>query len=158
MHRSVITATLSSVILSLFAATANAELLTVPDKVRASILKRHPTAQELQTNGYETHFGQKLLEVTFVEEGSTTPIIELYRSSGHLFAAEVAVADLNAVPSDVRDAISKAFPDSQMKKAEMMVNPNGAGEEHEILLLTGGDMWRVIVNHKSEIISKERAQ
>ncbi|MDD4915527.1 MAG: hypothetical protein PHW13_10905 [Methylococcales bacterium] len=125
----------------------------IPDKVKASILKRHPKAQDLQASP-EIHFQRHLLEVSFKEEGSDEPIMELFREDGHLFGNELQLVDLTEAPDAVRESLKTNFPNYTLKKAEMVANPNGNGEEYEVYLVSGGANWKVSVSEKGQIENK----
>ncbi len=152
---SLITTTLSTLLLSVVTLAVNAEPTTVsiPDKVKADILKRHSTAQDLEAS-HETHFGQNLLEVTFKEEGKAQKL-ELFRADGNLFTDELLLDDLNEAPSAVKESLEKNFPGYALKKAELIVNPNGADEEYELYLVVGDVNWKISVNEKGDIQGKD---
>ncbi len=154
MRHTIIT-TLVAFILSVFTYTANAQQsvnVDIPKKVKADILKRHPKAQDLEASN-EVHFGQNLLEVTFKEEGSKIPDFELFKENGDLFTNELFLDDLNEAPT-IKEALEKNFPGYELKKAALIVNPNGVGEEYEIYLTVGGVNWKVSFNQKGNIEEK----
>ncbi len=133
---------------------AFAEEAAVSDKVRASVLKRHPQATDM-LGTMETHFGQQLLEVSFKDaEGQV--LHELFRSNGALFTGELVLDNPQQVPPMVTDAVKANFPDARIEKAELVVNPNGVGEEYELIVNASSGKWRVAVNDKGAITSKER--
>jgi hypothetical protein len=155
MHQ-LVTTTLGALLLSTIALTANALQSTnvsIPEKVKSDILTRHPKAQDLQAS-YETHFGQNLLEVAFKEEGKE-PKLELFKTNGALFTDELPLEDLNEAPPAVKEALEKNFPGYELKKAELIANPNGAGEEYEMYLVVGDVYWKVSVNEKGNIERKD---
>lgn len=127
---------------------------SIPAKVQADILKRHPEAQELQASS-ETHFGVKLLEVGF-KLASGEPMLELFTAQGHLFTNELRIEDLKEIPDVVMDSIKKAFEKFQFKHAELVSNPNGVGEEYEIYLNADGADWKVSINEKGAVAEKQR--
>ncbi|MGZ4958823.1 MAG: hypothetical protein ACXV7J_06200 [Methylomonas sp.] len=144
-------------LLASIAATAIAEPVnpvTVPEKVSANILKRHPDAQELQAS-YESHFGFKLLEVAF-KTGSGEPMQELFTLTGHLFTSEQPMASLSGLSPAASEALSQQFPNFQLKKAEQVTNPNGVGEEYELYLHAGGIDWKILINDKGKITQKDQ--
>ncbi|BBL57957.1 hypothetical protein [Methylomonas koyamae] len=136
------------------ASQAFAQEAPVSDKVRASVLKRHPQATDMQGQ-LETHFGQQLLEVSFKDaEGQV--LHELFRSNGALFTGELVLENPQQVPPMVTETVKANFPDSRIEKAELVVNPNGVGEEYELLIDSANGKWRIAVNDKGEVTSKER--
>jgi hypothetical protein len=155
--RQLVTTTLSTLLLSAIAFTVSAEQTTnvdIPEKVKADIIKRHPKAHDLQAS-HEIHFGHDLLEVTFREE-SNEPFLELFTAHGKLFTDELLLGDLSEAPPVVKETLEKDFPGYELKKAELIANPNGVGEEYEIYLLVGGVNWKVSVNEKGKIEGKDR--
>ncbi|WP_333872978.1 hypothetical protein [Methylobacter sp.] len=154
--RQLVTTALGTLLLSAIAVTVNAQQSTkagVPEKVKADILKRHPTAQDLQAS-HEVHFGQDLLEVAFKEEGKE-PKLELFKTNGNLFTDELLLEDLNEAPPAVKEVLEKSFPGYELKKAELIANPNGAGEEYEMYLVVGDVNWKVSINEKGNIEGKD---
>lgn len=125
----------------------------IPQKARENLLKRHPQAQDLRAS-HETHFGNKLLEISF-KEGDQT-LLELYRSNGALFTNEMPVEDSLLIPPTVVATLTKQFPDYQYKKAELIANPNGAGEEYEIYLTLNDVNWKVTIDDKGNIHDKSQ--
>ncbi len=143
-----------ALMMGLAASAAQAESAPVPDKVRADILKRHPSAQDLQAS-HEVHFKRKLLEVSFKVEGEEQPLLELFREDGHLFSNELLVDDISEASTAVKQALDNAYPGNQIKRIEMVANPNGVGEEYEIYIQAGGANWKVSINEKGEIVQRD---
>lgn len=133
---------------------AQTQSVPVPDKVKANILKRHPTAVDMQ-GSHEVHFQRHLLEVSFREEGNEETVRELFREDGHLFGNELPLVDLSEAPKAVPDSLQQSFPNYTLKKAEMIANPNGSGEEYEVYLQSAGANWRVSISEKGKIESQE---
>ncbi len=149
--------TIASFLLLGVAFTVNAEQSTntsIPEKVKIDIIKRHPKAHDLQAS-HEIHFGHDLLEVTFREE-SNEPFLELFTVDGKLFTDELLLEDLSEAPSVVKEVLEKNFPGYEFKKAELIANPNGVGEEYEIYLVAGSVNWKVSINEKGNIEGKDR--
>ncbi len=128
--------------------------VNVPEKVTEDILKRHPNAHELQAS-HEKHFGFELLEVSFKEENNE-PYLELFTHSGHLFANELLIENLSEVSPDAIEALKQHFPKYELKKAELVSNPNGAGEEYEIYIIADGANWKLSINDKGIVEGKDR--
>lgn len=147
--------TLAAIALTV-AFTTNAEPVAtarIPEKVSSNILKRHPKAQNMQA-AYETHFGQKLLEVRFKDE-SGLEIMELFDGKDHLYTNKVLVENLTDIFPPVIASLKQAFPEHSVQKAELIANPNGAGEEYEVYLTANGGNWKVLLNEHGEIQSKQ---
>ncbi|MDT4288127.1 hypothetical protein RO575_01010 [Methylomonas sp. MO1] len=153
-----------TLLLSLLAATAfysslstaqaqDSASVAVPDKVRANILKRHPQAQDLKAT-QETHFGQQLLEVSFKDTEDELKH-ELFRADGALFANEILLANGLEISPDVTKVLADNFPGYKLHKAELVINPNGVGEEYELFIEVGGSKWKVAVNDKGKITDKD---
>lgn len=154
--RQLVTTAMGTLLLSAAAFTVNAEQSTnvdIPEKVKVDIIKRHPKAHDLQAS-HEIHFGHHLLEVTFKEDDKESKL-ELFKADGKLFTDELPLDDLNEAPPAVKEALEKNFPGYELKKAELIVNPNGVGEEYEIYLVAGGVNWKVSVNEKGNIEGKD---
>ncbi|MGD0958707.1 MAG: hypothetical protein ABSB19_02740 [Methylomonas sp.] len=147
------------ILFTLSAANVKAETapVNIPEKVKADILKRHPKAIDMQAS-HEIHFKRHLLEVSFKEEGNNDPILELFREDGHLFTNELLVEDLSLgeAPAAVKTALEENFAGYRVDKAEMIANPNGAGEEYEIYLQASNVNWKVSVTEKGEILEKNQ--
>ncbi|HEY8158761.1 MAG TPA: hypothetical protein VIF10_08655 [Methylobacter sp.] len=154
--RKFITSTIGISILAM-AFSAKAEpiaSISVPEKVIEDILKRHPKAHDLQAS-HEKHFGVELLEVSFKEENNE-PYLELFTHDGHLFANELLIEDLSEVSPAAIETLKQHFPKYELKKAELVANPNGTGEEYEIYLIADGVDWKLSINDKGSVEGKER--
>ncbi|MDD5277601.1 MAG: hypothetical protein PHR16_16165 [Methylovulum sp.] len=139
------------------AVTANAEIpepVNIPGEISRDILKRHPTAKDMQAS-YETHFGVNLLEVSFKDEADEK-FLELFTAKGHLYVNEQLIGNLGEVSPLAIDALKKEFPKYDLNKAELIVNPNGVGEEYEVYLSAEGSDWKVSVNDKGVIQDKQQ--
>lgn len=150
-------ALLGSAALSGWLSTAqaqDAENVAIPDKVRASILKRHPQAQELKA-GHEAHFGQQLLEVRFKDSDDELKH-ELFRADGALFTNEILLANGLEISPEVTKVLADNFAGYKLEKAELVINPNGVGEEYELFIEVAGNKWKVEVNDKGKITAKDR--
>lgn len=124
----------------------------IPDKVRNNILKRHPQATDMQAS-HETHFGQKLLEVGFKDE-TGREASELFTDKGHLFTNENKLEDIGGISQAAIATLKQEFPNYTLQKAEMIVNPNGIGEEYEIYLHANGGNWKISINNRGIIQEK----
>jgi len=156
--RQKIALTLSSLFLSAITYSAVAQqpaVVNIPEKVKADILKRHPNAQDFQAS-HEIHYKRHLLEVSFKVEGDDQPVLELFREDGNLFTNELQLDDISEAAAPVKEALQSNFPGYTLKKAEMIANPYGVGEEYEVYLVAGGANWKVSVTDKGEIVEKKQ--
>lgn len=141
-----------------FAVAANADgtpSASIPEKVSQNILKRHPAAHDMQA-GHESHFGQQLLEVGYKDE-TGQQIIELFTASGHLLTNELLIEDFNEIYPQVIAVLKKEFPQHALKRAELIGNPNGVGEEYEIYLTANGSDWKVSITGDGTLLDKQPA-
>jgi hypothetical protein len=137
--------------------TANAETnkpISIPQKVTQNILKRHPNAQDMHAS-QENHFGKQLLEVSFKDEAGQ-PVLELFNQQGHLYTNEIIIEDLSEIYPQVIAALKAAFPKHEIKRAEMIGNPNGVGQEYEIYLNADGIDWKISVTGHGVIQDKQQ--
>ena len=125
----------------------------IPDKVRSHILKKHPQASDMQATE-ETHFGQRLLEVSFKDETGQESL-ELFTMTGHMFTNELKIGNLGGMSPAAAAMLKQEFPNYTMQKAELIVNPNGVGEEYEIYLHANGGNWKITINERGIIQEKQ---
>lgn len=135
------------------AGRADTQPVTIPEKVSQNILKRHPSAYDLRAS-HETHFGRQLLEVGYKDESGQTNL-ELFTSLGHLLTNELLIEDFHEIYPQVIAVLNREFPQHQIKRAELIGNPNGVGEEYEIYLHADGTDWKVAVTGDGEILDKQ---
>ncbi|QPK63693.1 hypothetical protein IVG45_01560 [Methylomonas sp. LL1] len=128
--------------------------VSIPEKVSSNILKRHPKAQDMLAT-QETHFGQKLLEVSFKDE-TGQEILELFTAKGHLFTNEIKIEDLSEITPPVIASLKQEFPNYELQRAELIVNPNSVGEEYEIYLASAGKNWKVAIKDNGTILDKQQ--
>lgn len=159
------TFTLFSVSVSAFAAAVSKE--SIPEKVMAQLYKKHPDAIDIfavQTS----HFGVELYEISFRQttkakagQEAMEPkekMIELYRTNGDFYVNGV---DINTsktsdeMPAAAYENLKATFPNYNLKEAILVVNPNGVGEEYDLLLSAADGVWRVSLNRNGEIVRKE---
>lgn len=154
MCKFVASSVIATLLVFLVPAYAESDLaIAIPEKVSASILKRHPGAHELSAKEV-THFGQKLLEVAFKDENDQE-ILELFTVKGHIFTRALKAEDLGSVSPSAIDRLNQEFPKHTLQKTEIVVNPNGAGEEYELYLHADGYDWKVCINDKGELKDKQ---
>lgn len=132
-----------------------AESVEIPAKAKAAILKRNPQAQDFQAQA-ETHFGNKLIEVSYKADAAQEErTLELFTPTGLLLTNEVLMEGYDQMPPPVFSALKTQFGDFKIEKAELIGNPNGAGEEYDIYILSQANHWRVSITDKGQIIEKK---
>lgn len=149
---------LGFLVLALSSVSANAEILSkdaIPSPVLEQFYKRHPNAMDISAEK-KTHFKQTLYEITFKEEKDKEPMIELYRGNGRFFVDGDNVTTSNMMPPVAYDNLKAAFGTYTIKKAILVVNPNGVGEEYDLIVNASGADWGVIVDRNGNITQKER--
>jgi len=72
-----------------------------------------------------------------------------------LFANEILLANGLEISPDVTKVLADNFPGYKLHKAELVINPNGVGEEYELFIEVGGSKWKVAVNDKGKITDKD---
>jgi hypothetical protein len=115
MHKFLISSLTGAAIFLSFNINAEpSQSVSIPAKVSANILKRHPTAQEMHGSP-ETHFGQKLLEVSFkVDTGEM--LMELFTENGHLFTNEILVESYDGISQAAIGTLKTEFPNFTLQK------------------------------------------
>ncbi|AEG00086.1 hypothetical protein [Methylomonas methanica] len=142
--------------LLVLAVAAHAEAIhpaSIPEIVKRDIMKRHPSAQNLQ-GSHETHFGKKLLEVSYKDADGQT-LLELFTSHGDLFTNEILIEDIDEIQPRVIARLKKEFQQYAIQKAELIGNPNGVGEEYEIYLKAAGRNWKISITDQGVILDKQ---
>lgn len=152
------------IILALLALSAHAQPIdknTAPKKVMDLFYSRHPNALDV-TVALDKHFNQELIEVFFKENKEEKENhVEVYRSNGHFFVNAMrvqAIKDSTLMPAIANDNLKVAFPNYDINDAVLIPNPNGAGEEFDLLLNSNNTIWHVVIDHKGNIATKESIQ
>jgi hypothetical protein len=133
----------------------NAEVIEkdgIPTAIMDQIYKKHPNALDI-TAEKKTHFSQELLKV-FFKEGEEK-FVDYYRPDGHFFVSGLIIAADDMMFSDSKEKLKADFKDYHVKQAVLIVNPNGAGEEFDVVLETGGKNWNVQIDKKGNIEKTE---
>lgn len=123
----------------------------IPDTIKQHILQRHPQATELQASE-ASHFGNKLLKLSYKDGEDIN--LELFHANGKLFSNVLPIDDPAPLPGELLKTLKTEFPDYQFKQGEMVVNPNGVGEEYSLHLLVNNSNWLVQINSKGKILGK----
>ena len=145
-------------VMALSSVVANAEAVAkdaIPAQILDQLYKRHPNAIEISA-AKKTHFKQDVYEITFKEEKDKEKIIELYRTNGRFFVNADNVQGANMMPAVVYDNLKAIFDTYTVKDAVLVVNPNGVGEEYDLVVNASGNDWSVVVDRTGAITQKER--
>ena len=135
--------------------STNAEVIEkdgIPTAIMDQIYKKHPNALDI-TAEKKTHFSQELLKV-FFKEGEEK-FVDYYRPDGHFFVSGLIIASDDMMFTDSKEKLKADFKDYHVKQAVLIVNPNGAGEEFDVVLETGGKNWNVLIDKKGNIEKTE---
>lgn len=144
-----------SIFLILFPFSVNAEKIekdAIPANIMDQIYKKHPNAMNIGAEK-KTHFSQELLKI-FYEEGEADKkekFVDYYRPDGHYFVSGLIIAADDMMFTDSKEKLKSEFKDYHVKNAVLIVNPNGAGEEFDIILETGGKNWNVQIDKKGNV-------
>lgn len=163
----------AALILTASSVSVQAKQLTkeqLPAKATAHFNKKHPKVTNLVITE-KKHFGQDLYELDFIEELTIKVPDEkgaklkdqvakeetavFYRTNGHFFVNAEKIYAFNIIPGVVLNGLKAAFPDYKITAAQLIVNPNGPGEEYEVVITSQGNPWHVSIDSKGVIISKE---
>jgi len=126
----------------------------LPTKITTHFLKKHPNAVDWLITE-QKHFGQALYEISFKEKKEDKAVF--YRTNGHFYVNAEKIYAFNIIPGVVTNGLKTAFPDYKITAAQLVINPNAAGEEYEITVTSLGVSWDVSLDGKGNIISKEKS-
>lgn len=165
-----------ALILAINSVSVQAKQLTkeqLPAKAIAHFNTKHPKITHLVITE-QKHFGQALYELSFNEELtikvpdekdvkgeklktqiSKEDVSIFYRVNGHFFINAEKIYAFNIIPGVVINGLKADFPDYKITAAQLIPNPNGAGEEYEITITSQGSSWLVSIDSKGAVISKE---
>jgi hypothetical protein len=146
---------LFSLCLLLLSVSVNAEVIGkegLPTAVIDQIYKKHPNALDI-TAEKKKHFSQDLLKVYFKE--GEEKFVEYYRPDGHFFVSGLIIAADDMMFTDSKEKLKADFKDYHIKQAVLVVNPNGAGEEFDVVLETAGKAWNVLIDKKGNLEKTE---
>ncbi len=149
---------ISLLVMALTSVSAQAEVVSkeaIPRPIMDQFYKKHPNAVEISA-AKKTHFKQELFEIIFKEEKDKEKLIELYRPNGRFFVNVSNVHGSNMMPAVASDNLKAMFDTYTVKDSVLVVNPNGVGEEYELLVNAGGTDWSVVIDRAGAISQKER--
>jgi hypothetical protein len=146
---------LFSLCLLLLSVPVNAEVIGkdgLPTAVVDQIYKKHPNALDIAAEK-KKHFSQDLLKVYFKE--GEEKYVDYYRPDGHFFVSGLIIAADDMMFTDSKEKLKADFKDYHIKQAVLVVNPNGAGEEFDVVLETAGKAWNVLIDKKGNLEKTE---
>jgi hypothetical protein len=153
--------TLGCVVLTVFSTSAFAGTVLskeeIPENVMASFSKKHPNAVDI-TAERKTHFKQELFLINFKETKADEKQVVYYRVNGHLYVNGNEIDTSKAsveIPAAGYDALKAAFGDYDIKEAILIVNPNGAGEEYDLVINAAGKVWHVSLDRNGSITQQQ---
>ncbi|MEQ1544494.1 hypothetical protein [Methyloglobulus sp.] len=135
--------------------TANAEAVGkegISPEIMDQIYKKHANALDF-TVEKKIHFSQDLLKISYKE--GEEKIVDYFRPDGHFFVSGLLIAADDMMFNDSKEKLKAAFNDYHIKQAVLVVNPNGAGEEFDVLLETAGRAWNVMIDKKGNVEKTE---
>jgi hypothetical protein len=154
--------TFSCVVLLLFSVSALAGAVipkeSIPEKILTNFTKKHPNAISVSAEA-KTHFGQELYLIAFKEaKESDARSIVYYRVNGNFYVngdeVDTSKTSIEMPPASY-DNLKTAFDNYDIKEAILVVNPNGAGEEYDLVINASGATWHVSLDRNGNITKKE---
>ncbi len=140
------------IVVSVWAHAERIEKDNIPSAIIDQIYKKHPKALEFSAEK-KVHFSQDLLKI-YYKEGEEK-FVDYYRPDGHFFVSGLLIAADDLMFSDSKAKLKAEFNDYHITQAVLVVNPNGVGEEFDIMLETGGKEWNVLIDKKGNIDKTE---
>jgi hypothetical protein len=155
--------TVGCVVLTLFSVSALAGAVlpkeSIPEKILASFNKKHPNAINV-TAETKTHFGQELYLIAYKEaKEADERSIAYYRVNGNFYVnGDEIDTSKNSIemPPASYENLKAAFTNYDIKEAILVVNPNAAGEEFDLVVNASGETWRISLDRKGNIMQKEK--
>ena len=147
---------LGLIVLSISSVSAYAEVITketIPAPVLDQFYKKHPNALDVIAEK-KTHFKQGLIQISYKEEKDKEVFIELYRTNGKIFVSADDVTASNVMPAVALDNLKAVFNTYSIKKTILVSNPNGVGEDYDLIVNAAGVDWSVVIDYKGNIIQK----
>jgi hypothetical protein len=157
MHQYFLTITL--ILLAMGSTPVHSEELAkeaIPDKVMDQVYKKHPNAIDITAEQIK-HFNQDLYEIKF-KDGEDN-LIKFYRTNGQFFVDGVKIdtsENTNMLPPSGNENLKSTFTKYDITDALLIVNPNGAGEEYDLIISSEGQNWRVSMDKEGKLVTKDR--
>jgi hypothetical protein len=154
--------TLGCVVLTLCSVSAFAGAViaqdAIPEKIQAAFNKKFPKAISVTAEA-KNHFGQDLYLIAFKEakEDDARSIV-YYRVNGNFYVngdqIDTSKTAVEMPPASYEN-LKVAFNDYDIKEAILVVNPNGTGEEFDLVVSASGALWHVSLDRNGNITKKE---
>lgn len=144
-----------SLCLIVISASVHAERIekdNIPTAIIDQIYKKHPKSVDFSAEK-KVHFSQDLLKV-YYKEGEEK-FVDYYRPDGHFYVSGLVIAADDLMFSDSKAKLKAEFNDYHITQAVLVVNPNGVGEEFDIVLESAGKEWKVLIDKKGNIEKTE---
>jgi hypothetical protein len=151
-------ANMTLIALAILSFSAHSEPLgkeAIPEKIMDQVYKNHPNALDISAE-QKKHFNQDLYEIRFID--GEEKLVKFYRANGQFFVdgAKIDTSEnTNILPPAGNDNLKSTFPKYDIVDAIMIVNPNGAGEEYELVVDAEGVSWQVSMDRDGKIVTKE---
>ncbi len=148
---------ISLLVLAMTSISGQAEVVSkdaIPTPILDKFYKKHPNAIEISA-AKKIHFKQPLYEIMFKEEKDKEKLFELYRPNGQFFVNADNVQGANMLPAVASDNLKAMFDIYTVKSSVMIVNPNGIGEEYDLVVNSGGTDWSVVIDRNGAVGQKE---
>jgi hypothetical protein len=140
------------IIMSSWAYAERIEKDNIPVGIIDQIYKKHPKALDFSAEK-KVHFSQDLLKI-YYKEGEEK-FVDYYRPDGHFYVSGLVIAADDLMFSDSKEKLKAEFNDYHIKQAVLIVNPNGVGEEFDVVLETAGKDWNVLIDKKGNLEKTE---
>jgi hypothetical protein len=124
----------------------------VSTAITDQIYKKHPKAAEL-VGEKKSHFGQELIKV-YYKEGEEK-FVDYFRPDGRYYVAGHLIAADDMMFADSKEKLKSAFNEYKIQDAILIVNPNGMGEEFDLVIENGGKNWNVTIDKKGNVEKTE---
>lgn len=124
----------------------------IPQSILDQIYKKHPNAADF-TVEKKNHYSQDLLKIHYKE--GEEKYVDYFRPDGHYFVAGHLIAADDMMFTDSKEKLKAEFNDYKIRDAVLIVNPNGNGEEFDVLLENGGKLYAVLIDKKGNIEKSE---
>lgn len=154
--------TFSCVVLTLFSVSAFAGVViakdAIPEKILASFNKKHPNAIDVTAQA-KKHFDQELYLIAYKEaKESDERSIVYYRVNGDFYVngdeIDTSKSSVEMPPASYEN-LKTTFGDYDIKEAILVVNPNAAGEEFDLVVTASGATWHISLDRNGNITQKE---
>lgn len=151
--------TLILIALAIVSVSAHSESLAkeaIPEKVMDQIYKKHPNAVDIGAE-LTKHFKQELYKIKF-KDGEEN-LVKFYRANGQFVVDGVKIdssENTNMLPPAGNDNLKSEFTQYDITDAIMIVNPNGSGEDYDLIVTSEGVSWRISMDKDGKMVAKER--